>query len=231
MIPFFKHCISRLLVSLLLLSAIVVQDAFAQDEHKIEGIVLDESKVPLEGVTVQLKESTLRTRTGVDGKFSIQLPKGKHVLVFSFVGKETFEADVTGQNTVSVTMKDVATPDLDQVVVVGYGKQKKQSMVAAITQTNGKVLERAGGVSNIGAALTGNVPGLITNASTGLPGAEDPMILIRGRSSWNNSDPLILVDGVERPMNSVDIASVETISVLKDASATAVFGSRGANGV
>jgi TonB-dependent SusC/RagA subfamily outer membrane receptor len=117
------------------------------------------------------------------------------------------------------------------VVVVGYGKQKKLGVVAAISQTTGKVLERAGGVSNIGSALTGNVPGLITNASTGLPGAEDPQIIIRGISSWNSRDPLVLVDGVERQMNSVDIASVETISVLKDASATAVFGSRGANGV
>jgi TonB-dependent SusC/RagA subfamily outer membrane receptor len=115
--------------------------------------------------------------------------------------------------------------------VVGYGKQKKEGVVASVTQTTGKVLERAGGVSSIGAALTGNVPGLITNASTGLPGAEDPQIIIRGRSTWNNSDPLILVDGVERPMNSVDISSVETVTVLKDASATAVFGSRGANGV
>ncbi|WP_229363078.1 SusC/RagA family TonB-linked outer membrane protein [Flectobacillus sp. BAB-3569] len=115
--------------------------------------------------------------------------------------------------------------------MVGYGKQKKEGVVASVTQTTGKVLERAGGVSSIGAALTGNVPGLITNASTGLPGAEDPQIIIRGRSTWNNSDPLILVDGVERPMNSVDISSVETVTVLKDASATAVFGSRGANGV
>jgi len=93
------------------------------------------------------------------------------------------------------------------------------------------VLERAGGVSNIGAALTGNVPGLITSQSTGLPGEEDPQIIIRGRSTWNNSNPLVLVDGVERPMTSVDIGSVETVTVLKDASATAVFGSRGANGV
>ncbi|WP_315823589.1 TonB-dependent receptor plug domain-containing protein [Paraflavitalea speifideaquila] len=104
-------------------------------------------------------------------------------------------------------------------------------MVAAISQTTGAVLERAGGVSNIGAALTGNVPGLITAQSTGLPGEEDPQIIIRGRSTWNSSSPLILVDGVERPMTSVDIGSVESVTVLKDASATAVFGSRGANGV
>ncbi|RTY95411.1 SusC/RagA family TonB-linked outer membrane protein, partial [Flavobacterium bomense] len=108
------------------------------------------------------------------------------------------------------------------IVIVGYGKQKKESVVAAISQVSGKTLERAGGVQSIGAALTGNAPGLITTASTGMPGEEDPRIVIRGASTWNDSSPLVLVDGIERPMNSVDIGSVETVSVLKDASATAV---------
>ena len=120
---------------------------------------------------------------------------------------------------------------LDEVVIVGYGQQKKVSVVGAITQTSGEVLERAGGVSSVGAALTGNLPGVITTSSTGMPGAEDPTIVIRGVSSWNNSQPLILVDGIERPMSAVDITSVQSISVLKDASATAVYGVKGANGV
>ena len=93
------------------------------------------------------------------------------------------------------------------------------------------MLERAGGVSDIGSALTGNLPGVITSSSSGMPGDEDPKIVIRGVSSWNSSDPLILVDGIERPMSSVDIHSVQSISVLKDASATAVYGVKGANGV
>lgn len=226
-----KHWMSRLAICAFLFCGLGTHRASAQEAHPISGVVLDESKVPVEGVTIQVKGTTVYSKTAVDGRFTLDMPKGKSILVFTYVGKEPTELDVTGQNTVSVIMKDMANPDLEQVVVVGYGKQKRQSMVAAISETKGTVLERSGGVSNIGAALTGNVPGLITNASTGLPGAEDPMILIRGRSSWNNSDPLVLVDGVERPMNSVDIASVETISVLKDASATAVFGSRGANGV
>lgn len=103
-------------------------------------------------------------------------------------------------------------------------------MVGSITQTTGKVLERTG-VTSLGAALTGNLPGVITSASTGMPGEEDPEIIIRTKSSWNNSAPLVLVDGVEREMNSVDISSVASISVLKDASATAVYGVKGANGV
>lgn len=103
--------------------------------------------------------------------------------------------------------------------------------MGAVTQTTGKVLERAGGVASVGAALTGNVPGVVTTASTGMPGEEDPRIVIRGRSTWNNTDPLTMVDGVERPLSSVDISSIETVSVLKDATATAVYGVRGANGV
>ena len=120
---------------------------------------------------------------------------------------------------------------IGEVVVVGYGQQKKASVVGSIAQTTGEVLERAAGVSDIGAALTGNLPGVVTVQGNGMPGEEEPQIIIRGASSWNNSDPLVLVDGIERPMSSVDIGSVESISVLKDASATAVYGVKGANGV
>ena len=122
---------------------------------------------------------------------------------------------------------------LKEVVVVGYGEQKKETVIGAVTQTSHEVLERTGGVSNVASALTGNLPGLVTNSSTGMPGDENPQIVIRGQNTWNGGSPLILVDGVERPefFNTMDIGSVESISVLKDASATAVFGSRGANGV
>ena len=94
-----------------------------------------------------------------------------------------------------------------------------------------KHFKKTGGVSSVGAALTGNLPGVVTVASKGTPGDEDPKIYIRGQSSWNNSDPLVMVDGIERKMSSVDISSIESISVLKDASATAVYGVKGANGV
>ena len=116
-------------------------------------------------------------------------------------------------------------------MVVGFGQQKKASVVGAITQTDSKVLERTGGVTSLGQALTGNLPGVVTMSTSGQPGDEDPKIYIRGTTSWNGGEPLVLVDGIERPMSSVDINSVASISVLKDASATAVFGVRGANGV
>ncbi len=134
--------------------------------------------------------------------FRSVVPAGRQVLVFTFVGKIAQEVNIGNQPNVSVILKD-SVIGLEDVIVVGYGRQKRESVVAAVSQTTGAVLERAGGVSNIGAALTGNVPGLITAQSTGLPGEEDPQIIIRGRSTWNSSSPLVLVDGVERPMTSV----------------------------
>ncbi|WP_207431389.1 SusC/RagA family TonB-linked outer membrane protein [Sabulibacter ruber] len=203
----------------------------SQQSRTVTGRVLlsdDDQGSP--GVSVYVKGTTIGTSTSLNGEYSINVPSPEAVLVFSFIGYVTQEVVVGSKSQVNVTLKaDVNS--LEEVVVVGYGEQKKESVVAAITQTTGKVLERAGGVSSIGAALTGNVPGVVTSASTGMPGEEDPLIVIRGSSSWNNSSPLVLVDGIERPMNSVDISSVESVSVLKDASATAVYGSRGANGV
>ena len=204
---------------------------FAQNTQTVRGKVVDEGNDPLPGVSIVLKNTTSNgTVTDMDGNFTLTIPSGNQTLVFSFLGMKTQEVAVTGAGAINVVMKE-NTQMLEEVVVVGYGTQKKESVVGAITQTSGKILERAGGVPDLGMALTGNLPGVVTMSSTGRPGDEDPHIVIRGVSSWNNSDPLVLVDGIERPMNTVDVNSVETISVLKDASATAVFGVRGANGV
>jgi len=218
---------SILLLSLLFLSSSLM----AQNQRIVKGQVLDENKEPLIGATVVIKNlKTSGTITDVNGHFSLSLPSDKNIIQISYISSKTQEINVAGKNNITVTMID-NNVGLSDVVVVGYGKQKKASVVGAITQTTGKVLERAGGITDIGSALTGNLPGVVTVASSGLPGEEDPKIIIRGSSSWNNSDPLVLVDGIERPMNSVDISSVESVSVLKDASATAVYGVKGANGV
>jgi TonB-linked SusC/RagA family outer membrane protein len=205
--------------------------AFAQSNRTVSGRVLDTHNEPVIGASVLLKGKTsVGTITNLEGKFTLSIPAGNQILVVSYIGMITQEINVSRIDNVTIILKDDEV-SLEEVVIVGYGQQKKASVIGAITQTTGKVLERAGGVASIGAALTGNLPGVVTMSSTGMPGEEDPRIIIRGRSSWNNADPLILVDGIERPMNSVDINSVETISVLKDASATAVYGVRGANGV
>lgn len=222
----------NLLKSFMLLWVVLISlSGFAQDTKLVEGKVLDEQGNPVIGATVTIKGVTgVGTATDFDGEFSLRVPSDNQTLVISFIGMERQEVDVTTRSNVTVTLAE-ESQQLGETIIVGYGQQKKESVVGAITQTTGEVLERSAGISNVGSALTGNLPGVITISSSGMPGEEDPMILIRSASSWNNSEPLILVDGVERPMSSVDISSVQSVSVLKDASATAVYGVKGANGV
>lgn len=202
----------------------------AQNGTIIRGVVLDENDEPVIGANISIKgNKSIGTIADIDGNFQLKIPNADAVLIVSFIGMTPQEVKV-GKQPIRVILKS-DNVQLDEVVVIGYGTQKKESVVGAITQTNAKTLERSGGVSSLGQALTGNLPGVITYTSSGMPGDEDPKIIIRAQSSWNNSDPLILVDGVEREMSSVDIASVESVSVLKDASATAVYGVKGANGV
>lgn len=205
--------------------------AQSQPSYTVTGKVINQNNKALPNATIQIIGQQNATISKNDGSFSLKVNTLGNDLLITSIGYDTVKISLL-KNHIDLIIKLFSkTSLLTDVVVVGYGQQKKESVVASISQTTGEVLERAGGVSSIGAALTGNVPGLITSASTGLPGEEDPQIVIRGNNSWNNSAPLILVDGVERPMTSVDIGSVATVTVLKDASATAVFGSRGANGV
>ncbi|MGV3764690.1 MAG: SusC/RagA family TonB-linked outer membrane protein [Chitinophagaceae bacterium] len=220
-----------LYVATLALSAIFFcGPLFAQNARVVKGLVLDAKSAPVADVSIQVKQTGVSTKTDKDGNFSIAVPGGAQVLEVTHVGKSTQSINVGNQDYIVINLKDAAS-ELDNVVVIGYGQQRKASVVGSIAQTSGKVLERTGGVTNLGMALTGNLPGLITSSSSGMPGAEDPQIIIRAQTTWNNASPLILVDGIERSMSSIDISSVESISVLKDASATAVYGVRGANGV
>ena len=205
--------------------------AISYQKKIIKGRVISaEDKLGIPGVNVIVKGTSIGTITDMEGNYELSVPESAKTITFSFIGYKTVEKKIGESSEINVTMQ-IDQGTLDEVVVIGYGQQKRESVVAAISQTSGEVLQRTANVPNIGSALAGNVPGVITTSSTGMPGAEDPRIYIRGQSTWNNSSPLILVDGVERPMNSVAISSVESISVLKDASATAVYGVRGANGV
>ena len=203
----------------------------AQNGVTVTGTVTDNTTEPLIGASVVVKgQASLGTVTDIDGNFTLKVPSEQSTLVISYVGMTTKEVKIGKQRTFKVVLQD--DTQLEEVVVVGFGQQKKASVVGAITQTTGEVLERAAGIGSVGAALTGNLPGVATIASTGQPGEEDPRIYIRGAAAWNqDAQPLILVDGVKREIKSVDISSVATVSVLKDASATAVYGVEGANGV
>lgn len=197
----------------------------------VKGSIVDGTGEPLIGATVKVKgNATTGVISDMDGNFQISVPSENSSLVITYIGMDSQTVKVGKKRQFKITLTDDNT--LGEVVVVGYGQQKKASVVGSIAQTDAKTLNRHAGVSSLGQALTGNLPGVVTFSSTGMPGEEDPKIVIRTQTSINGSnDPLVLVDGVERAMNTVDLSSVESISVLKDASATAVYGVRGANGV
>ena len=197
--------------------------ALAQSVN-VKGTVVDSHGESIIGASViQKGNPSVGTVSDLEGNFQLKITGKNPVIVVSYVGMRATEVKVVPGKPVKVTLEE-DNAALEEVVVVGYGQQKKASLVGSITQTSGKVLERTGGVSDLGSALTGNLPGVITTSSSGMPGNEKVNIVIRGVSSWNGSSPLILVDGIERKMEDVDIQSVASISVLKDASATAVYG-------
>ena len=227
-----KQLIRQTIPAILMLFAFSTM-LHAQEGITVKGTVVDSSGEPLIGATVAVKgKPSVVTVTDIDGNFTLaRVPSQSSTLVFTYVGMSSKEVKVGNQRHFNITLAEDAM--IEEVVVVGYGQQRKASVVGAITQTTGEVLERAAGIGSVGAALTGNLPGVATIASTGRPGEEDPRIYIRGAAAWGGVDcqPLILVDGVKRDIQSVDVTSVATISVLKDASATAVYGVEGANGV
>lgn len=204
-------------------------------ERTISGKVTDIYNEPLPGVTIIIKGTTVGTVSTIDGDFSLRIPSGAEILQFSFVGMLTQEIQIGEQNTFSIKMEE-ASIGLEEVVAVGYATQKKESVVGSIVQTTSKDLKRTGNVTDLKQALTGQLPGVTTIVSSGEPGGTGrgesaTNIYIRGQNTWNGGEPLILVDGAERDMHNIDVSEVESISVLKDASATAVFGVKGANGV
>ncbi len=202
--------------------------ALAQ-QKTISGTITGDDKSPIPGASIIVKGTTIGTVTDFDGKFTLNLPATAQTLVFSFVGFTPKEIPVSTGSVYNVTLSE-STIGIDEVVVVGYGVQKKETMVGAVSQVGGAALMRSG-TSNVTSTLAGKLSGVLTMQSTGQPGSNDSEIVIRGLSSWNGSKPLVLVDGVERDFTDLDPNEVETISVLKDASATAVFGAKGANGV
>lgn len=204
--------------------------AQAQTEQ-LTGVVQDETGEPLIGATIIEKGTSVGTTTNFDGEFVLRLKNpSTAVLQVSFIGYETQEVAVKGQKHINVTLRE-ASEMLSEVVVVGYGQQKKESVIGAISQVNsGDLLETPS--ANLSQAITGKIPGVITSQTSGAPGADDAQIFIRGRATFaGDAQPLILVDGIERSFSQIAPDDIETISVLKDASATAVYGVRGANGV
>jgi len=186
---------------------------------------------PLIGVSVILKGTNSGTITDYNGKYTISAETNS-LLVFSYIGYTDVELVLHADDDLykRVFMRE-DTKELEEVVVVGYGIQTKASLVGSISALKGEELQKVRNVTTVSEALQGMMAGVTSVMVDGKPGADDAQITIRGNSSWQSSDPLIMVDGVERDMNDVDPNEIESLSVLKDASATAVYGVKGANGV
>jgi TonB-linked SusC/RagA family outer membrane protein len=207
--------------------------AWAAGEYQqaIAGKITDAATgEALIGVTVLVKGTTTGALTDMNGNFSIPSSSRQPVtLQISFIGYATQEVTATPGTNVTIALTLELT-QIQEVVVVGYGTQKKESVVGAITQVSNQALVQAG-VANVTNAIAGKLSGVLTIQRSGEPGNNSASIYVRGVSSWNGSAPLVLVDGVERDFSQLDPNEINTISVLKDASATAVFGAKGANGV
>lgn len=211
-----------LLMLVLLMSG---QLLFAQS-RQVTGVVKDPAGETIIGASVLEKGTTNGTITDFDGNFSLNVSSDKAVLVISYVGY----ISIAGKNSLIVTLPE-DTETLEEVVVVGYGAQKKESVVGAISQVSSKEL-LSSPAANVSQAIAGKISGVITTQTSGAPGSDDTQINIRGRATFaGDGSPLILVDGVERSFSQIAPDDIESISVLKDASATAVYGVRGANGV
>ena len=204
--------------------------SFQQDPQTItiKGTVTDTNGIPLPGVSVMEKNTTNGVQTDFDGKYSIKVGSPDAILVFSYVGMKTKELKIGNQTTLDVKLAN-DLESLDEVVLVGYGKQKKISVVGAQSTIQAEDIELP--VANLGTQLAGRVAGLTGVQRSGLPGFDGADLWIRGISTFGPSGPLILVDGIERSLDNLDPRDIASFTVLKDASATAIYGIRGANGV
>lgn len=223
----YKMPISRLRMMVCLIGMLLPMCMFAQ-QITVQGVVKDQTGETVIGASVMEKGTTNGTITGIDGDFSLNMsPNG--TLVVSFVGYKTQEVQVKGQKQLQVVLSE-DTEMLDEVVVIGYGTMKKSDLTGAVSSIGNKDIKDSP-VSNLGQAIQGKISG-VQIVDAGKPG-DNVSIKIRGLGSINNCDPLVVIDGVptDLGLSSLNMADVERLDVLKDASATAIYGSRGANGV
>lgn len=196
----------------------------------IQGKVQDQNGLSLPGVSIQIKGSNVSTATDENGNFVISAPSDEPVLVLRFLGYATKELQVrSGENPLIVLQE--SNESLEEVVVVGYGTQKKVNLTGSVSVLDSAILTKRQ-VSSASLALQGTAPGVSVRQQSGVPGGDGGGISIRGIGSINaGQSPLVLVDNVEMSLDAVDPNNIESISVLKDAAASAIYGSRAANGV
>lgn len=225
-----KHMRIRKIITICLL--LVSMLSFAQEKKiEITGVVTDMNNEPLIGVNVTVKDQAgLGAITDINGRYKINIEEFSR-LVFSYVGFDKQEVLVKRQRVVNVTMKESEASELEEVVITGTGAQKKLTVTGAVTTVNVADL-KSNPTSNLSNALAGNVAGILAMQTSGQPGVNTSEFWIRGISTFGaNNAALVLVDGFERDLDEINIEDIESFSVLKDASTTAIYGPRGANGV
>ena len=212
-----------IVISLLLGSAAIAQT------HLIKGRVTDESQEPLAGASVSVLNSTRGEITDVDGNYEIRAAEGE-ILVFSFLGFETKNVTVDSRAVINVTLAQ-ETNALNELVVVGYGVQKKVNVTGAVASVDYANEVKSRPVTSTAQVLQGVSPGVQVNQASGQPGSEDVTIRVRGIGTLNAASPLIIVDGFEGTIANVNPDDILSVSILKDAASCAIYGNRGANGV
>ncbi len=229
----FKRVNENIVVSKRLFMSAAIEEII--DDEEVASIIIQgtvtssDDNLPLPGVTVVAKGTTTGTTTDNDGRYNIEVEDGTQTLVFSYVGFVSEEIDIAGRSVIDVSLApDVLS--LQELVVIGYGTQEKKDVTGALSTIEGAALTVAP-VPNLSGALAGKVTGVLSIQPSGQPGFDEAQFQIRGRSTTGNSNPLILVDGVVRPFSRVNPHEIESVTVLKDAASTAVYGSRAANGV
>ena len=226
-----KKYIINILLLMSVAMGVYAQQKDGNDVIEVNGVVLEEATgEPMIGVNITIKDLPgLGAITDMNGKFKLKM-EPYHRLVVSFIGYETQEVLIKEQQMVKVVMKEASATALDEVVVTGTGMQKKVTMTGAVTTVDVSTLHTP--TASLSNALAGNVAGIIARQTNGQPGLNNSEFWIRGISTFGaGSSALVLVDGFERDMNELNIEDIESFTVLKDASATAIYGSRGANGV
>ena len=202
-----------------------------QESTTVTGIVLDDMGEPIIGATIKIKgQDTVGTITSIDGDFTLKGLKKGQTLVISYIGFQTQEVKYNGEKSLKVTLKS-DSKSLNEVVVVGYGTQKKVNMSGAVASINMDELTESRPVTNVSQALAGLAAGVNVSSSSNRPGDDNASILVRGQGTLNSSAPLIIIDGVEQGINTVNPQDIESVSVLKDAASASIYGSRAANGV
>jgi len=222
--------IIRLLTCLLVLFVFNVTLAYGGSvlERTIGGVVTNQDGEPLIGVNIVVQNSTTGTATDLDGNYTITVPDDAIALVFSYTGFITQTIEINGRRTIDLTME----PQIDllnEVVVIGYGKQKKSDITGAVSTVNVAEIQKIP-TANVATALQGQAAGVNITAATGAPSG-DPVIRIRGLGTIGNNNPLFVIDGIPGDLSYINPADIESINVLRDASAATIYGARASNGV